>query len=112
MKYPPPPAQAWFLNVQDQLLNLTIEPRPGRPVKPVPRLETRPNELISVAAVLGIYADDHGFSRQNLAEQTWLSDACVAAALRDLINLGLLRRTPAADSFELLIVPGRRRLEP
>ena len=72
------------------------------------------NKLQSVAAVLCIYADKdlhiHHMSKQFLAHRIGLKDTDFLVALRDLVNMGLLRLTPhrgnTTGSFELLI-PGR-----
>ena len=104
----PRTAVTWFEKVYDRMLYRELEDYPHT-------LESQTlNKLHSVAAVLCIYADKdlqiHRTSKQFLANRIGLKDTEFAAALRDLVNMGLLRLTPhrgsIAGSFELLI-PGR-----
>ena len=98
----------WFEKVYDRILDRELEDYPHT-------LESQTlNKLQSVAAVLCIYADKdlqiHHMSKQFLAHRIGLKDTDFLVALRDLVNMGLLRLTPhrgnTAGSFELLI-PGR-----
>ena len=101
----PRTALTWFEKVYDRILDRELKDYPHT-------LESQTlNKLQSVAAVLCIYADKdlhiHHMSKQFLAHRIGLKDTDFLVALRDLVNMGLLRLTPRrgsiAGSFQLLI---------
>ena len=98
-------AVTWFETVHNLMMNNYLEDTPHR-------LESQTlNKFHSVAAVLCIYADRdlqiHRTSKEFLANRIGLNHTEFLVALRDLVNMKLLRLTPRrgsiAGSFQLLI---------